>query len=94
MFDRVLIERASTPKKSVGGIILPESAQPKQHFGKVLEVGPGRFHEGKHIPLQVKKGQNVLLSEWAGQGFKIGDKDLLLVKEDEILGTVELEEEK
>jgi len=94
LFDRVLIEKASAPKKSIGGIILPESAQTKQNFGKVIEVGPGKYQDGKLIPLTVKKGQNVLLSEWIGSSFKVGEKDLLLVREDEILGTVELEETK
>jgi len=94
LFDRVLIEKASLPKKSLGGIILPDSAQPKMNFGRVVEVGPGRFIDGKHIGLTVKKGQNVLLADWAGSTFKVGDKEVLLVKEEEILGTVDLEEVK
>lgn len=92
LFDRVLIEKYAPPKKSVGGILLPESAQSKNNCGRVVEVGPGKYQDGKLIPLSIKKGDKVLLSEWSGNTFKMGEKDLVLVREEEVLGIVEVEE--
>jgi len=90
LFDRVLVEKVA-PKKEIGGIILPASAQQKFNHGQVVEVGPGhRGSDGKIVPMTVKKGDFVMLGEWANT-VKVNDKELYMVKEEEILGVVELE---
>jgi chaperonin GroES len=71
---------------------LPESAQQKVNWGTVIEVGHGRRGEdGKLQPLTVKKGDTVMLSDWSGQTVKVNDQELFIVREDEILGTIEVE---
>ncbi len=90
MFDRVLVEKTA-PKKEIGGIVLPETAATKFHHGKVIEVGPGkRTADGKTVPLSVKPGDMVMLSEWGGQTVKVNDKEYHVVKEDDILGLLEV----
>jgi len=92
LFDRVLVEKAE-PVKKIGGIVLPEAAQQKVHWGKVIEVGSGkRTADGKIFPMSIKKGDTVMLSDWSGSTVKVNDKELHIVKEEEILGTVELED--
>jgi len=89
LFDRVLVEKVA-PKKEIGGILLPDSAATKFNHGRVLEVGTGkRTAEGKTIPLVVKKGDLVMLPDWGASAVKLNDKELFIVKEEEILGIVE-----
>ncbi len=86
----MLVEKAQPLRKSVGGIVLPDSAQTKLNYGTIVEVGQGRRgDDGRFSPLSVKKGDLVMLSEWGGTSVKINDKDLFVVREDEILGIVE-----
>jgi chaperonin GroES len=87
----VLVEKVA-PKKEIGGILLPESAATKFNHGKIIEVGQGKkTADGKIIPLSVKKGDFVMLNEWGGQTVKVNEKELHLVKEEDILGIVETE---
>jgi chaperonin GroES len=90
LFDRILVEKAK-PQKMVGGIVLPESAAQKLNYGVVVEVGQGKFVNGQLQPLTVKKGDTVMLGEWGGNTVKVNDKEFLMVREDEVLGIVELE---
>jgi len=87
--DRILIKRVSEEKKTSGGIIIPDTAKEKPMQGKVIAVGAGKMDEdGKRIPLDVKKGDNVLFSKYAGTEIKIEGEDHLIVREDDILGIV------
>lgn len=85
--DRVLIRRQeSLEEKSAGGIIIPDAAKEKSQIGEVIAVGPGRIaHDGKLVPSAVKKGDKILFSKYAGTEV---DKDLLIVREDDILGVL------
>ena len=85
--DRVLIRRIeSTEEKTAGGIIIPDAAKEKSQIGEVIAVGLGRIaHDGKAVPVAVKKGDKVLFGKYAGTEV---DKDLLIVREDDILGVL------
>lgn len=88
--DRVVVERAESETITAGGIVLPDSAKDKPTRGKVISVGEGRLmKDGKRSPLQVKVGQNVLFSSYAGDTFKVGTRELLLLREEDILAIVE-----
>ncbi len=85
LFDRVLIRRQdSTEEKTTGGIIIPDAAKEKSQIGEVVAVGSGRIsHDGSVVAMAVKKGDTVLFGKYAGTEV---DKDLLIVREDDILG--------
>jgi chaperonin GroES len=89
--DRVVIEREEAQEKTAGGIVLPDTAKDKPQQGKVVAVGDGRVtKDGKRRPLQVKAGDKVLFTSYAGDEFKIdGDKKVLLMREDDILAVIE-----
>jgi chaperonin GroES len=89
--DRVVVEREQATEKTAGGIVLPDTAKDKPQKGKVLAVGDGRItKDGKRRPLQVKVGDQVLFTSYAGDEFKIdGDQKVLLMREDDILAVIE-----
>jgi chaperonin GroES len=88
--DRVLIERIEpAEEKSPGGIIIPDTAKEKPMEGKVIAVGKGRVKEdGTVIPLDVKVGDRVIFSKYAGTEIKIDGKEYLIMREDDILGII------
>jgi len=88
--DKILIKRADPETKTDAGIYLPESAKDKPKEGKVLAVGNGRLNKdtGEYIPFSVKKGDRVIFTSYAGTEIKIGDEDILIVTEDDILGVI------
>lgn len=89
LYDRVAIEVAQQDEKTAGGIIIPDTAKDKPMQGKVVAVGSGAVDEsGKLRPLTVKVNETVLFGKWAGTEIKIGDKNLLIVKESDILGII------
>jgi chaperonin GroES len=84
--DRVVIK--PTPKEEVsrGGIVLPDTAKEKPQEGKIIAVGPGRVTEdGKRIAMEVKKGDKVIYSKYAGTEFKLNDEELIIMREGDIL---------
>ncbi len=89
LYDRVLVRRLEiNEEKTAGGIIIPDAAKEKGHTAKVIAVGSGRVSsEGKVTSLQVKVGDVVLLGKYSGT--EAGEKDLVIVREDEILGIIE-----
>jgi len=88
--DRVVVEREKAEERTAGGIVLPDSAQNKPSRGRVVSVGEGRMLDnGQRNPIQVKAGDRVLFSAYAGEQFKIGDQELLLMREDDILAVLE-----
>ena len=88
--DRVVVERDASESKTAGGIVLPDNAKDKPARGTVVSVGEGRLLEdGKRHPVQVKPGERVLFSSYAGEPFKIGDQELLLMREDDIFAVIE-----
>ena len=90
LHDRVVIKRADTETKSAGGIIIPDTAGEKPQKGEVVAVGPGgRDEAGKLISIDLKKGNKVLFGKWSGTEVKIDGKELLIMKESDIMGVLE-----
>jgi chaperonin GroES len=88
--DRVLIRPIEGDERSAGGIIIPDTAKEKPQEGEILAVGPGaRDENGKLHPLDVKVGDRVLYGKWSGTEVKMDGKDLVIMKESDILGIVE-----
>jgi chaperonin GroES len=88
--DRVLVLRVEEVQKTAGGIIIPDTAKEKPQEGKVVAAGPGKMGDnGKRIPLQVKEGDKVLFSKYAGTEIKINGVEHVFMKEDDILGVLE-----
>ena len=85
--DRVLVRRIEEAEQKVGGIIIPDTAKEKPLQAEVMAVGSGRLLDnGQVVALTLKAGDKVLIGKWAGTEVKIDDEDLLILKEDEILG--------
>ena len=88
--DRVLIRRIEEEEKTVGGIIIPDTAKEKPMEGEVIAAGPGaRGDDGKVQPLDVKVGDRVLFGKWSGIEIKIDGEDFVVAKESDIMGAVE-----
>jgi chaperonin GroES len=86
----VVVRRVEGESKTAGGIIIPDTAAEKPQQGEVLAVGPGaREESGKLIPLDVKKGDKVLFGKWSGTEVKIDGKELLIMKESDIMGVLD-----
>lgn len=88
--DRVVVEREESEQKTSGGILLPDSAKDKPARGTVVSVGEGKLDDkGQRHGLQVKPGDRVVFTSYAGEPFKVGDTELLLMREDDILAVLE-----
>ena len=88
--DRVILRRLEEEEKTEGGIIIPDTAKEKPMEGKVVAVGKGKVLEGgKVAPLDVKEGDRVLFSKYAGTEVKLDGEEHLIMREDDILGIVE-----
>ena len=88
--DRVLVEALDQETKTKGGIIIPDTAKEKPQQGKVIAAGPGaRTEAGTLLPMGVKAGDKILFGKWSGTEVKIDGKDLLIMKESDILGVIE-----
>ena len=88
--DRIIVKRVEEEAKTKGGIIIPDSAKEKPMEGEVIAVGTGKILEnGKKQLLEVKKGDRVLFSKYAGTDIKIDGVEHLIMKEDDILGVIE-----
>ena len=84
--DRVVVERLEAEAKTDGGIILPDAAKEKPQRGKVIAVGEGKILEdGKRQKPQVKKGDVVIFTSYAGDEFKVDSNEVLLMREEDIL---------
>ena len=89
LLDRVLVKRIEPPTKSIGGVLLPESAQSKLNEGIVLSVGPGkRDKDGALLPMGVKVDDKVLLPQYGGNEVTIDDEEVVLFRDDDILGVL------
>ena len=86
LHDRVLVRRLEEKETAKGGIIIPDTAKEKPMEGIVIAAGTGKFEKGQTIPLAVKEGDRVLFGKYAGTEIKIDGEELLIMKEDEILG--------
>jgi chaperonin GroES len=90
LHDRVVVRRIDAEEKTAGGIIIPDTAKEKPQQGEVVAVGLGKRDEtGKLIALDVREGDQILFGKWSGTEVKIDGEDLLIMKEDDIMGVVE-----
>jgi chaperonin GroES len=88
--DRIIVKRLEGEEKSKGGIIIPDTAKEKPQEGKVMAVGKGKVTEdGKLQPMDVKKGDRVLFSKYAGTEVNIEGEEHLIIREDDVLGVLE-----
>jgi len=85
-----VVKRLEGEEKTKGGIIIPDTVKEKPQEGKIIAVGPGgRDETGKLTPLDVKAGDRILFGKWSGTEVKIGDEEVLIMKESDILGIVD-----
>jgi chaperonin GroES len=90
LHDRVLVSRVEQDDRTVGGIIIPDTAQEKPMEGKIVAVGSGtRSEDGKMHPLDVKAGDRILFGKYSGTEVKIDGEELLIMKESDIMGVIE-----
>jgi chaperonin GroES len=90
LHDRVLVRRLEEEEKTAGGIIIPDTAKEKPSQGEVVAVGPGaRDETGKIQPPDVKKGDKILFGKWSGTEVKLDGKELLIMKESDIMGILQ-----
>jgi chaperonin GroES len=89
LHDRILVSRVEERETTRGGIIIPDTAKDKPQEGEVLGVGEGKIKEdGKILPLDVKPGDRILFGKYAGTEIKIDGQEYLIIREDEVLGTL------
>ncbi len=90
LHDRVVIRRMEEERTSVGGIVIPDSATEKPIQGEVIAIGRGKILENGDVrPLDVKVGDRILFGKYSGTEVKLDGKDLLVMREDDIMGIVE-----
>ena len=89
LHDRVVVQRVESDEKTAGGLIIPDNAKEKPAEGKVVAVGEGaRDEDGERIPMDVKKGDKILFGKWSGTETTLDGKELLIMKESDILGII------
>jgi chaperonin GroES len=90
LHDRVVVKRIDAEEKSSGGIIIPDTAKEKPSQGEIVAVGPGgRDENGKLIPIELRAGERVLFGKWSGTEVVLEGKELLIMKESDIMGVIE-----
>ena len=90
LHDRIVVKRITAEEKSLGGIIIPDTAKEKPMEGEVVAVGPGaRNEQGQVVALDVKAGDRVLFGKWSGTEVKLDGEELLIMKESDIMGIIE-----
>ncbi len=89
LFDKVVVEATENEETTKSGFILPTASQEKQQLAKVVAVGPGGVIDGKEVVMQVKVGDTVLYSKYAGSDFKLDGKEVTIIKQADILAIVE-----
>ena len=90
LHDRVVVKRLEAEEKTLGGIIIPDTAKEKPMQGEIVAAGPGaRNEQGQIVALDVKAGDKILFGKWSGTEVKIDGQELLIMKESDIMGIVE-----
>ncbi|MHB1586973.1 MAG: co-chaperone GroES [Acidiferrobacteraceae bacterium] len=90
LHDRVIVRRIEEERKSAGGIVIPDTAKEKPIQGEVVAVGKGKLLENGDIrPLDVKPGDKVLFGKYSGTEVKVGSEELLVMREEDIMGVIE-----
>jgi chaperonin GroES len=95
LHDRVLIKRIESEEKTLGGIIIPDTAKEKPMEGEVVAAGPGaRGEDGKIQPMEVRSGDRVLFGKWSGTEVKLDGEEMIIMKESDIMGVIDLPTQK
>jgi chaperonin GroES len=89
LFDRIVIEAVEAEEKTKSGIVLPNTAQEKPQLARVLAVGPGGLIDGKDVAMQLKVGDTILYSKYAGSEFKLDGKEVTILRQSDVLAVVE-----
>jgi chaperonin GroES len=90
LYDRIVVKRLEEQETKVGGLFIPDSAKEKPQEGEVVAVGQGkRLEDGKVVALDVKKGDRILFGKYSGSEIRIDGEELLIMREDEVLGVLE-----
>ena len=90
LHDRVVVKRLEAEEKTIGGIIIPDTAKEKPMQGQIIAAGPGaRNEQGQIVALDVKAGDKILFGKWSGTEVKIDGEELLIMKESDIMGIIE-----
>ena len=90
LHDRIVARRIEATEEMRGGIIIPDTAKEKPQEAEIVSVGPGKLdRKGNRTPMDVKAGDRVLIGKYSGSEIKVGDEDLVILREDEILGVIE-----
>ena len=89
LFDKVVVESVETEERTGSGFILPSASQEKQQMAKVIAVGPGGRVDGKEVVMQVKVGDKIFYSKYAGSEFKVDGKELTIIRQSDILAVIE-----
>lgn len=87
--DRVVVRPLDREEKTASGIVLPDTAKEKPQEGEIVAAGPGRFEDGQRVALDVKVGDKVIYSKYAGTEVKVDNEDLLVLRESDILAIIE-----
>ncbi|NIN11559.1 MAG: co-chaperone GroES [Gemmatimonadales bacterium] len=87
--DRVVVRPLEETEEMRGGLYIPDTAKEKPLQGEIIAVGPGRFEKGDRVPMELKAGLKVLYSKYAGTEVRVGDDELLIVKESDVLAVIE-----
>ena len=87
--DRVVLKQAVAEETTKSGIVLPTQSQEKPQYAEVVEVGPGIVVDGEKVPMEVKAGDKVICSKYAGTEVKLGDEEYIIIKQSDILAVVE-----
>jgi chaperonin GroES len=88
--DRIVVKRLEEEQKTAGGIIIPDTTKEEPQQGKVMAAGDGKFRDnGTRSPLDVKVGDRILFSKYAGTDIKVEGEELLIIREDDVLAIVE-----
>jgi len=87
--DRVVVRPLEETEEMRGGLYIPDTAKEKPLQGEIIAVGPGRFEKGERVPMELSVGQKVLYSKYAGTEVRVGNDELLIIKESDVLAIVE-----
>ena len=92
LYDRIVVKRLEDEKENkIGGLFIPDSAKEKPQEGEVVAVGKGkRLEDGKVVPLDVEKGNRILFGKYSGSEIRIDGEEFLIMREDEVLGVLEV----
>ncbi|MEW6133762.1 MAG: co-chaperone GroES [Pseudomonadota bacterium] len=94
LHDRIIVKRVEAQRTTASGIVIPDTAAEKPEQGEVIAVGPGRRDDkGALIPIELKVGDRVLFGKYAGQSVKVEGEELLVMREDDVMGVIESDAE-